>query len=108
MTYAIFKPRDRVTLNKKAPKFILSKVSPYVARTIVSLYYNIRGGYNIYFLGYNGRGEDISWYGFRAYMLDIYVPLPKDRTYKRAQTLQSKLQKNMRDDIARTGKPNSR
>lgn len=108
MTHPIFKEGDRVVLNSKAPKWLLKQVSPYVARTIRIRWYCETGGYALYFLGYNGRGLDFSNYGFRAYMLDIYIPLPKDRTYKRAQALQSKLQKSMRDNIARTGKADSR
>ncbi len=104
MTHPIFRKGDRVTLNEKAPKWILERVSPYVARTITEVYYSPTGGYNLYYLGFNWRGYDISHIGFRAYMLEHYVPLPTDRTFKRARALKSKIQKKIRDNIARTGK----
>lgn len=107
MTHPIFQVGDRVTLNNKAPKWILQGMSPYVARTVRIRYYYPKYGYALYFLGYNGRGVDITHIGFRAYMLDVYIPLPTDRTYKRAQSLQSQLQKTTRDNIARTGKADS-
>src|SRR4030042_806800 len=108
MSHRIFKKGDKVVLKKKAPKWILEEVSPYVARTITGVYYNKKGGYAHYYLGRSARGYDISMYGFRAYMLDYWVPLRKDRTYKRAQSLQSKLQKSMRDNTAKAGSPFSR
>jgi hypothetical protein len=109
MTHPIFNEGDKAVLNNKAPKWILRELNnPYEPRTIVQRWYCKAGGYMLYFLGHNQRGLDLRKCGFRAYMLDIYVPLRKDRTYKRAQALQSKLQKSMRDSIASTGKANSR
>jgi hypothetical protein len=59
----------------------------------------------LYFCGCKpGHGVDISSYGFRGYMIEHYVPLPPQYSYKVAQRKQAGEQRRLRESIAHMGK----
>lgn len=93
MSKPLFKVGDKVQINRKAARWIIrAGVSLYIARRVKQVWYFKKGGYNLYFLGFNQRGTDISNYGFRAYMLDHYIPLPDRTSYNRARRAKIKIQ----------------
>ena len=84
-----FKLKDKVRINGRSPAWL--DVNKGTARTIVAVYYNAEHKCTFYYVGFNNRGNDISGYPFRSYMLRAITTVrgrPKQkRQYLRRNTL---------------------
>ena len=70
-----FKDGDQVIIrrdNPKTPKWILRHTRLDRPRRIVSHFYNRMRQHTLYYLGYNGRGVDFTYYGFMPAQLKIW------------------------------------
>ena len=83
---------DKVVVNTRCPRELLSKLRKNRGRTIMGRYYDPERQCSYYHLGYNyqGASSDIEAYSFRSYMLNSTVkgrrvgrPRQK-RTYQRS------------------------